>query len=254
MTPHPPTDAPASGPATVAARLAQDLPGPDMDALGDAAIQGATAVRRLGARASAPVLRGACDEVLALLAVSPAPFVAGALLGAACGVRAERRRQTVDVVWTGPPSAVTTSRLTSAVVVELIDSANEELLLVSFATNSEPTVGAALHRASGRGVSITLLLERPSDNPNYTGDADPFPDLPAGRLAWPGSHRPAGAAIHAKIIVVDRWTALVGSANLTGRAMDRNLECGVLIRGGAQPAQIRDHLVSLVDRGFLRTT
>jgi cardiolipin synthase len=113
------------------------------------------------------------------------------------------------------------------------------------------TVRAALQHAAERGVRITLLLERPADNPNYTGDPDPFPTLPAQRLTWPRRNRPANAALHAKIVVVDRRTAPVGSANMTGRGMDHNLECGVLIRGGSQPAQIRNHLVSLLDRGLL---
>jgi hypothetical protein len=33
-------------------------------------------------------------------------------------------------------------------------------------------------------------------------------------------------------VAVASWTALVGSANLTSRAMETNLECGILIRGG----------------------
>jgi phosphatidylserine/phosphatidylglycerophosphate/cardiolipin synthase-like enzyme len=58
--------------------------------------------------------------------------------------------------------------------------------------------------------------------------------------------------LHAKIIVVDDRVALVGSANLTGRAMGDNLECGILIRGGKQPRAIRDHVVSLYMAGRLR--
>ncbi len=38
--------------------------------------------------------------------------------------------------------------------------------------------------------------------------------------------------MHAKVLVVDGRTALVGSANVTGSAMERNLECGLLVRGG----------------------
>ena len=49
--------------------------------------------------------------------------------------------------------------------------------------------------------------------------------------------------MHAKILVVDRRIALVGSANLTGHALERNLECGVLIRGGPVPGQLVAHLL-----------
>jgi phosphatidylserine/phosphatidylglycerophosphate/cardiolipin synthase-like enzyme len=60
-----------------------------------------------------------------------------------------------------------------------------------------------------------------------------------------------GAALHAKILIVDDRIALVGSANFTSRAMDTNLECGILIRGGAEPRAIREHLAELHARGHL---
>jgi PLD-like domain len=89
-------------------------------------------------------------------------------------------------------------------------------------------------------------------NPAYTALRTPFPDLPATRLCWPASKRPHGAALHAKIIVVDDRTALITSANLTSRAMEANLECGILIRGGSQPRAIRDHITGLQAHGHLR--
>jgi phosphatidylserine/phosphatidylglycerophosphate/cardiolipin synthase-like enzyme len=51
--------------------------------------------------------------------------------------------------------------------------------------------------------------------------------------------------------VVDDQVALVGSANLTSRAMESNLECGILIRGGPQPRAIRDHITGLNAAGVL---
>ncbi len=48
--------------------------------------------------------------------------------------------------------------------------------------------------------------------------------------------------MHAKVLIVDRRTALVGSANLTGPALERNLECGLLVSGGPVPTLLADHL------------
>lgn len=81
-----------------------------------------------------------------------------------------------------------------------------------------------------------MLTERNADNPGYAPAGTPFPGLDAVRLHWPAPQRPPGAALHAKIVVVDDRVALVGSANLTSRAMEANLECGILIRGGPHPA------------------
>jgi phosphatidylserine/phosphatidylglycerophosphate/cardiolipin synthase-like enzyme len=50
--------------------------------------------------------------------------------------------------------------------------------------------------------------------------------------------------MHAKILIVDRRTALIGSANLTGSALQRNLECGLLVRGGHIPGQLAEHLLT----------
>ncbi len=197
------------------------------------------------------MLRTACDELGEAAADLAPDFLAGALAGAGAAVARDRASRSIDVVWTGPTSSVQTSRLTSAAVVGLIAEARAEVLLVSYAARTEPAVDAALGTAVERGVEVTLLLERHDDNPDYTARGTPFPSLRARRLAWPTEQRPEGAALHAKVLVVDSSTALVGSANLTGRAMSSNLECGVLLRGGEEPTDIRRHLLDLVTRGVL---
>ena len=50
---------------------------------------------------------------------------------------------------------------------------------------------------------------------------------------------------------MDQRLALVSSANFTGRGMESNLECGILIRGGPQPGLILDHIAELRARGYL---
>ncbi len=59
--------------------------------------------------------------------------------------------------------------------------------------------------------------------------------------------------MHAKVVVVDEL-ALVSSANFTTRAMESNLECGFLRRGGPEPRAIREHSAELHARGYLVRT
>jgi len=92
------------------------------------------------------------------------------------------------------------------------------------------------------------LLLRPS----FRGGEDWSAELTATRLCWPAAERPHSAALHAKALVVDAAMALVGSANFTGPGMERNLECGIFVRGGPHPAAIRDHIWSLYRRGTLQ--
>lgn len=235
---------------TLVAGLAGQLPRADLTELSRAAARGRSGVLELRARTPSPLVRDACGQLLDA-ATEIGPWLSGALAGSAVAYDAALRRQNVDVVWTGPESDVETGRLTAPVVAELVDDAAREIVIVSFATYDEPRVERALWRAVERGVDITLILERHEDNPAFSGSGEVYPGLRARRLSWPATARRSGASLHAKLIVIDAHTALVGSANLTGRAMVDNLECGILLRGGRQPQEIRDHLFSLMHAGIL---
>ena len=151
----------------------------------------------------------------------------------------------MSVVWTGPTSTRSSGRLTIGVIADLIAEAVREIVLVSYATVPSLPIREALQRAQESGVELILLLESPEENAAFTGRKLPFPGLQARRLHWPSSSRAPGASMHAKVLVVDRQVALVGSANLTGYGLERNLECGVLIRGGELPARIAQHFLSV---------
>lgn len=96
---------------------------------------------------------------------------------------------------------------------------------------------------SRASASPETPARRHADNPRFQQRADPFPDLSARRLGWAASARASGASLHGKVLIIDRSIALVGSANLTGHALERNLECGLLVRGGAVPALLAEHLL-----------
>ena len=240
-----------NGDAAWACRVAEQLPPADVRLLAAAAQAGPVAVRGLRAQAGAAVLRTACDELLGRVPARGSAHLAGLLAGSAMAFERARQRQHIDVVWTGPETGGGAGRLTAATVTGLIGEARREILLVSYAINNDPAIEAALAAAAGRGVEITILAERHEDNPGYFAAGVPFPGLNAFRLRWPLRRRPPGAALHAKIIVVDDDVALVGSANFTSRAMESNLECGILLRGGPEPAAIRAHIADMLARHHL---
>jgi cardiolipin synthase len=184
-------------------RLAERLPSNDVRRLARAAAEGEPGVRQLRATTASPILRDACDQLLQRLQYAESAYLAGLLSGAAHAIERARRYQSVSVVWTGPESGVSSSRLTAAAVIELINAARSAIFLVSYATQTEPQISTALSAAAARDVAVTLLAERHADNPSYSSVATPFPGLNALRLHWPSSSRPPGAALHAKIIVVD---------------------------------------------------
>jgi cardiolipin synthase A/B len=228
-------------PTDMARRWAEQLPREFARQLAVALRDGREALQALRAHAVLPASAAAVRGAVDLTSQGDGPYTAGVLAGRLDALDTQPQ---VTPVWTGPESNRGHGRLTLAVVADLIAEARREILLASYATIPSENIRRALTAAADRGVKITLLLERSADNPNFTGHGDPFPGITARRLAWPAHERPVGAAMHAKVLVVDRRTALVGSANLTGHALERNLECGLLIRSGRVPAFLVDHLLS----------
>lgn len=53
-------------------------------------------------------------------------------------------------------------------------------------------------------------------------------------------------AVHAKCAVADGELAFITSANLTSAAMERNMELGVLVKGGELPFELHRHLEALI--------
>jgi hypothetical protein len=78
-----------------------------------------------------------------------------------------------------------------------------------------------------------------------TGGGQPI-DVAPRALSRAGCHPPALASQQEAA-----RSRLITSANLTSRAMETNLECGILIRGGPQPRAIRDHITGLQAHGYL---
>jgi phosphatidylserine/phosphatidylglycerophosphate/cardiolipin synthase-like enzyme len=157
---------------------------------------------------------------------------------------------TVDVVVTGPNSPAAPVRLTSEVVRQLIGSAVQRVTLVSYAAYQVPSIVAALADAAARGVRIDLILESP-ENLDGGGGAGAYARYRT--YHWPPDQRePPDAKLHAKAVIVDSCDVLLTSANMTNAAYDKNIELGVLCRGGTTALRIQRHFDSLVARGVLR--
>ncbi|MER5517603.1 DISARM system phospholipase D-like protein DrmC [Streptomyces sp. NPDC002763] len=151
------------------------------------------------------------------------------------------RPRPAQVVVSGPMSASTPARLTSGVAVEVIRSAHTSLLIASFAAHGARNVVAEIERAVNRGVRVDLLLEE------STQASAAFAALPSHVHVW---HRAGmSGVLHAKLIAADRHTALLGSANLTDRALSDNIELGVVLRDPHLVEPLVDHFRWLLASG-----
>jgi phosphatidylserine/phosphatidylglycerophosphate/cardiolipin synthase-like enzyme len=131
---------------------------------------------------------------------------------------------------------------TRDVTIDLLEHAEREILVMGFELTDRQLVHLLARRAAS-GVSVTLVGDRRSAW------------LQELRRAWPPVVPPPRALenvepaegdprlMHAKAIVADRTTALIGSANFTAGGLRQNIEVGLRIRGSAA-----SELVRTVDR------
>ncbi|MCX4848915.1 DISARM system phospholipase D-like protein DrmC [Streptomyces sp. NBC_00893] len=170
-----------------------------------------------------------------------------------------RARDAVQVrtVWSGPATPAVPVRATAQVLVEVIDGARDELLAMTYAARSYPALTRALTAASARGVRTHVVVETLAGAGGLLSGREPaqaFASIP-GLSLWHWARDPASGARsrqHAKLAVADRRVLFLGSANLTESAARRNIEAGVLVRGGQAPRRAAEHMVELQRRGVLR--
>ncbi|KAA0232764.1 MAG: hypothetical protein JJLCMIEE_03572 [Acidimicrobiales bacterium] len=210
-----------------------------------------------GAATVTRALPGPHKEVLAELhaawAAQPeTPGVALAIgLESAATTEAASDRTAVEVVVTGPNSPVAPVRLTSEVVRRLIDDAKHRVMLVSYAAYQVDSVIKALDRAvDERGVTVQLILES-SENLDGGGGAHAYAKYVV--YEWPPADRvPHEAKLHAKAVIVDGRDVLLTSANMTNAAYSKNIELGVLCRGGNTARHVQEHFDGLISTGVLQ--
>ena len=210
------------------------------------------------ALADTPAARTAMERIIAAWSKTNTSGneLAGIFLGASeARVRLERELS-VELVWTGPTTRFVPTRRTAQVLIDLIASAQNDLFLVSFVAYDVKNVVKALHEAVDRGVKIFILLEASVEHGgtlNIDPGATMKASVPSAEIfTWKDKAEPfVDGKVHAKVAVVDSSRAFITSANLTGHALEKNMEAGVLINGGDVPKTLKDHLQALVDVGVI---
>lgn len=178
--------------------------------------------------------------------------IAGLLLGASEMRQRGDRELSVELVWTGPTTRFVPTRRTDQVLLDLISGARHELFLVSFVAYDVTSVTRALRDAVSRGVLLRILLEASAVHGGSL-TIDPVATLrtcvPGAEIySWAEKAAPfVGGRVHAKVAVADASRAFLTSANLTGHALEKNMEAGVLVQGGSVPRSLSEHLVALIE-------
>lgn len=167
-----------------------------------------------------------------------------------------RRRQRLELVWTGPVPHGTTLRRTDQALLEIVEGARRYLLIVTFAAYRVKAIHEALVAAADRGVRVDFVFETAEDSQGKMS-GDPTAALgPAlakrcNLWVWPAENRAldkdgSAGLLHAKCALADEERLLVSSANFTGKALAYNMELGVLVEGGELPRTVGEHFAELM--------
>lgn len=185
--------------------------------------------------------------------------LAGMLIGASHAYNEAKLTQSIELVWTGPSSELVATRKTEQALLEVIASAQRELFLTSFVAYKVDSVLVALREVLERGIVVSMLLEssdRHGGGVSVDAIAQMRESLPKTKIYYWSKKEGnfAGGKVHAKVAVADSEICFVSSANLTGYAMEKNMETGILIRGGDIPDRLHRHLKAMVTTGVISST
>ncbi|MBO6824472.1 MAG: hypothetical protein JJ883_19345 [Thalassospira sp.] len=160
-------------------------------------------------------------------------------------------KHTASAVWN-----VVATRKTEQALLQVIKTAKKKFFLTSFVAYDVASILTALAEATERGVEISMLLES-SDAHGGGVSVDAIGHmkkaLPSAKVFYWREKTDAffGGKVHAKVAVADEVLCFLSSANLTGHAMEKNMEAGVLIRGGDIPRKLHQHLEALITTKIL---
>jgi cardiolipin synthase len=191
----------------------------------------------------------------------PGEAMAFALEAAVAAVAQERRRETSQLVFTGPDSTGARWRRMDEALLEVCAAARGRLILTTYSASPRTELLDALRAAIARGVTPWIFLEKKEETGGWLEkDGVAVFRAALGSQAklyvWPIEQRPTNSRgkpglLHAKVAVADDAVTLISSANLSDAAVERNIEAGVLVRGGPIPATLRGHFEALVRDGVV---
>lgn len=178
------------------------------------------------------------------------------LAGLAAGYAQRADEVSVESVWSGPGSPHVPVRATAAVLADVIGEARRELLLMTYSARHHQPLAEALTAAVSRGVRVSVVVETLQGAGSALAGDEPYQAFSSitgiDLWHWPSAKRAeSGAKMHAKLAVADRRTLFVTSANLTQSGTGKNIEAGILVRGGTAPVRAVEHVDALRAAGVL---
>lgn len=187
--------------------------------------------------------------------------IAIALLSAAIAEKVHRDEICSELVWTGPEIGVAPLRRTEQALLQVIESASQRLLIVSYAVYKIERICNSLIEAADRGVEIKIVVESPDrlevkNTYSTLAALGPHVSERCSVFLWPLERRATDESgkpgiLHVKCAVSDGRHLFLSSANLTEYAFTLNMELGVVMTGNNLAAQVESHFNRMIQSGIL---
>ena len=127
-------------------------------------------------------------------------------------------------------------------LLSMIDKAEKTILIASPWIKGITEIEDGLSKVKERNVSIRILTRREGDDPYHGETIRGFHKR--GFVIEVAPH------LHAKIVLVDNKELYIGSANLSGTSMKRNLEAGICTTDSRTVSQARVYFDEMFTEAF----
>lgn len=162
-------------------------------------------------------------------------------------------RSNTKLVMTGPISESNIG-YTMGNFRRLIETAQNEIMLVGYVFNNIKGqmnhILESLISATERDVDVKIFFERGSSARELIKNWDKGQSHKMPQLYHYKRKKNQNSILHAKALIRDGNTIFVTSANLTGSAMEKNIEMGILHQGRLA-SEAKKFLLELIDAGYM---
>jgi len=173
------------------------------------------------------------------------PIIAVVAAALAENALASESAEKVDVVCTAPVQFAVPVRATFPTMVEMVQQARNEIVVVGYVF----TAGASefvrqVSQARQRGLAVTIIGNRMRNCVSQLRESW-GPGWPPAVYGWEGDDLDEMASLHAKLLICDKETALITSANYSLHGLHENIEIGLRVRSPSV-ARLSDFVSQLI--------
>ncbi|MCE9651844.1 MAG: hypothetical protein K8Q89_02120 [Nitrosarchaeum sp.] len=136
---------------------------------------------------------------------------------------------------------------------KIIETANKEIILVGYVFNNiegqmDPII-ESLMSATSRGINVKIFFEKGASAKTLNNIWKKNKEsVPPELFVY--KRKDKNSVLHAKVLIKDDDVILVTSANMTGSAMETNIEFGIL-HEGKLAMDAKKMLYDLIEKGYM---